>query len=77
MRNTLLIVFGIILLVALLAGAFYWYQFRPSEIRKICAKQAHDKVNALVDSQGFKSVAEASKFYDTSYTICIQEHGLK
>ena len=55
------IIFGVIILL-LLAGTFYWFAWRPSNIRKNCYKEAkiiEAKINALNGYIPFgKSVTE-------------------
>lgn len=33
----------VLILVSILAGAFYWYQLRPSQAKKFCTHWAVDK----------------------------------
>jgi hypothetical protein len=61
----------VILLV--LGGAFYWYEYRPSAIRQECHKYAVDK--AQEDS------GDHGRFYDEDYDFrfkyCLQKNGKK
>ena len=51
----------VILLV--IFGLFYWYEWRPSEIKKECAEKTQKSV--LV-----------SKLHDNLYNQCLRENGL-
>lgn len=35
--------------VLVLAGIFYWFFYRPEQIRKMCYKEAQDKWSKIVD----------------------------
>lgn len=50
----------------LLASWFYWFQYRPSEIRSYCDWEAKSK-----------SYWRVTKSYDANYTSCLHEKGLK
>lgn len=75
---------SIILLVAVILGVvFYWYEYRPAQIRKIC----HEKVVGEIKNV-FKNVPnkiEAMKFeqemmktdYESLYKQCLRESGLE
>lgn len=49
--------------LALVAGAFYWYEYRPSQIRAEC--------NHLAESKG-----GASKYKEERYVSCLNSKGL-
>lgn len=55
----------IILILAVLAGAFYWYEWRPTQIRKECNQKSYNI------AQGYSVV------YDTLYVGCLSEKGLQ
>lgn len=57
-----------VLIIWLLAGAFYWFQLRPIKIRTVC------------DDAGKTGAAKhnnASKAYDFYYAQCLHNSGLK
>jgi len=54
------IIFTVIIITA---GLFYWYEWRPNEIRKNCANETK------------KSVI-LSKLHDNLYNQCLRENGL-
>ena len=53
----------IFIVVIIVTGLFYWYEWRPSEIRKNCAIKTE------------KSVL-ASKLHENLYNQCLKENGL-
>lgn len=58
----------IILIVIILGAGFYWFQWRPSEIKKECSKYED------------KTVKSNSYYTDTTkneYTDCLHKSGLK
>ena len=57
----------IVIFVALLflAGWFYWFQYRPSEIRSHCHNKVREKRRVT------------SKYYKAEYDACLHEKGLK
>ena len=52
------IILAVVLVAA--AGAFYWYEWRPNEIEKECAKRA----------------VKTPSIYDVRYEVCLREKGL-
>lgn len=57
----------ITLILILVAGYFYWFQWRPSQIRKDCAEKYPTNL-------GMKSDIDKAK---TNYDHCLHEKGLK
>lgn len=54
----------VILILVILGITFYWYEWRPSEIKKECIDVAKDK------TMGF------GKLYESYYKNCLREKGL-
>lgn len=50
----------ILILLAVLGLAFYWYEYRPSQIKKECYEVAKQqaKVNYLLSDEGIKEAQE-------------------
>jgi len=61
----------IIVILILLFGCFYWFQWRPSQIAKLCNKEAVEK--AILVDDGIQAI----KIYDAMYKACLREKGLK
>ena len=61
----------IVLLVGcgILAGGFYWFELRPTSIRKNCYDYAYPTKNLLLKDQ-----QDATEAY---YLKCLRENGLK
>lgn len=76
-KNVLLTIVG----VAIIAGGlFYWFQWRPSEIRKECSKIALD--GAIKEHKSdypyeTRTGIYSNKAYNSYYDICLQRKGLK
>ena len=64
MKKVLVILMGILLF----GGLFYWFQWRPSEIRKECDQIAWSRL---------KEYNETLDWYDYKYTQCLHSKGLK
>lgn len=78
----------VILIVVILGGAFYWFQWRPSQIRKDCYKSSIKSAQKL-----YKDRAELGQIYvddkqiedgwyqisdfDYNYNACIISKGLE
>lgn len=55
----------IFIVLATIAGAFYWFGWRPSQIKKECANQA-------LEIGGFTGAGS----YDQKFERCLHEKGL-
>lgn len=70
----------VILLVVILGLAFYWYEWRPAQIKGKCSQRATEGVNiTLRGPVGFLEKLHPClrKSYDQCYEICLQEKGLE
>lgn len=74
MKRTIFSSVIVILLVILGSGIFYWFQIRPSEIRKECSKETKIRVQQEEDAPGEPNYT--SKQVNNWYRICLIEHGL-
>ena len=63
------------IVLSLITGWFYWFQWRPSEIRKECAKVSEDKINNLTDDSQNRAIY-TEKLFNSLFQACAQEHGL-
>lgn len=78
-----------LLIILSLAGAFYWFQIRPAEIRKKCSDPA--KALSVITNRSGKGQTEAevketilesgkgipSSLQENLYRHCLVIHGLK
>jgi len=62
------------LAVILLGVAFYWYSYRPSKIREMCASEA-TRNNGWSNSTG-DFYASLKTDWDYLYQRCVRGHGL-
>ena len=69
MKKTILA--GIIILVFVGLGLFYWYQVRPLKIRIECGEEAH-----RLEEREFNPDYPAC-YYEPFYRKCLKEKGLK
>lgn len=65
MKKNKIIILGTLFL---LAGWFYWFQWRPSQIRSSCDQIAWDSAIKYYDDR---------EDYDWKYTQCLHSKGLK
>lgn len=63
----------------LLAGWFYWFQWRPAQIRNSCDRIAWDDAISKTYDPYWKNYREEldQKEYDWKYTQCLHSKGLK
>ena len=67
-----LIIFASIALILL--GAFYWFQYRPSQIKKDCEQQTKDKISGKVFA-GI-SITQYLSLREEVYNVCLHSKGL-
>lgn len=61
---------GILLLAV---GAFYWYEYRPTQIKEMCSSEARFDSRAIGEPD---DVARQS-FIDSYYSDCLMRFGLR
>ena len=67
----------VIFLIIILAGCFYWFEYRPSQIRRECIKGADAKVKSyslLPFNNSYEKQSQRSYEY---YRNCLRERGMK
>lgn len=62
--KTIIWIIGILLAICLFGSLFYWYEIRPSEIRKSCDNYARNKYQTYDN-------------YKAAYTACLHKEGLE
>jgi hypothetical protein len=69
----------VILIIAVLGGMFYWFQWRPTSIRKSCyrvsvknAQAAYKETNPNAE-EGYVNFNTMDRFY----IYCLQKNGLE
>ncbi len=79
----------VVTLVIILGFSFYWYQLRPSQIVKVCEKQAED--SSLADLRNLSNLniqngvtadtqtadKQYNDYYNMRYQKCLRENGLE
>jgi len=70
----------VILIILLLVAGFYWYEWQPSQIRKMCAEQAAKWADIPIGE--FKPdyserAKEWNATYDPNYKLCLNRNGLE
>ena len=61
-----------LMVVLVIIGWFYWFQYRPSRIRAECSKTMMRAALETSDTVGKYS----QKTYDSYYTICLTRKGI-
>lgn len=63
-KGIIVIIISALLLIIIGVGCFYWYEYRPSQIRKGCSKELRETERSL----------EARELF---YKTCLREKGLE
>lgn len=67
----------ILLAVLLLSSLFYWFEWRPTQIRNKCSFEADVAyVRLQISPSNITTQAEADDFKNMVYLGCVQEKGL-
>ena len=77
--------FVIVLALLVLASAFYWYELRPSSIKKDCFNKAdiakQNAINAdnnvVMDGRLTITRADYDKIFKDEHDKCLMENGIK
>jgi hypothetical protein len=72
MTKIMKIIHGLVILV-ILGFAFYWFQWRPAQIRKECASSFY----VVNPNNPYASDYEQIQLYNANYINCLNAHGLK
>lgn len=83
MDSRSVVALGAVMLIVGMGLAFYWYEYRPSQIRATCetqsAEQAAEFLRQLMGKQPPKGLeglySQANK--EAYYLSCVREHGLE
>ena len=76
----------IVIVVALLGGIFYWFQWRPTQIRKTCIKTIEASKNEKGNDgyltneafeQRLREIKSGESFDESSYNKCLLGYGLE
>jgi len=78
---------AVLFLLSLGIGLFYWYEWRPSEIKKECVNMAKEKATKLLKTRselsGYNKYDDEIKKglylrddYEALYQNCLRENGL-
>lgn len=62
-----------IVLLLIVAGAFYWYEWRPTKIKGRCSAEARFDRGAMLELDDFKRQEFINMYYDD----CLMRFGLK
>ena len=74
-KYKLILPITVLILVIILGGIFYWFEWRPSQIRKNCT-------NLVSNQKGFNAQKFADElsgkiyFDETAYKKCLRENGI-
>jgi hypothetical protein len=74
---------GVFILVISMGVAFYWYEYRPSQIRSFCERQSIEQAQEFFkqitgkkpskDSEGLYNIDNKEAYY----LSCVREQGLE
>lgn len=67
------------LVLLLIGGAFYWYEFRLQKIHQNCNSKSESKVLEALEAPGdlISGFDDFQDFYDYLYSSCLREQGLQ
>lgn len=66
---------GVLFVIVLLIGLFYWYEVKPNSIKNECSEVAENKVSKT-KFYGFGEEAEKARDYEAYYKQCLHKNGL-
>lgn len=64
----------LIILVLAIGGAFYWFQLKPSQIRKICQEKIEKQDRELLESATKNKILNGE---GDIYDVCLRKYGLE
>jgi hypothetical protein len=64
--------YKLIVLLLLIAGAFYWFEFRPSTIKTACESDTHS-LDTKSKASGDLVTMTQLNFH---YSACLHQHGI-
>ena len=64
---------ALVLAVLVVGVAFYWYEYKPRQIREACSADAHFDARASSEMDDVKRQAFINRYYDD----CLMRFGLK
>ena len=65
----------LIIILILLSGSFYWFSWKPTEMRKKCFQESDNVKTLMIKAR--KSDEEINYIVDSIYEDCLKSHGLK
>lgn len=72
--------FGSVFAILILCGWFYWYQYRPTEIRSTCALDASSRAfftnKEAAETKGIDRIRIENESFETYYMLCVRSKGL-
>lgn len=63
--------------VILVLGVFYWFQYRPAELRKDCTVSSIERAKRNGKEQGLQKDHYFSEIQQGMYRECLQQNGLE
>lgn len=72
---------GLVVTVLIFAGWFYWYQYRPMDIRSTCAIQTSQRAfgtagESATSTRGMELMHLQNELFETYYLLCVRSSGL-
>lgn len=67
----------VFLIVVILGVSFYWFQWRPSKIKKECSKYPDTTTTSVKTYDGIGGGSSEKKETTNPYVDCLHKNGLK
>ena len=76
MQNSKIWIATIVIIVLILVGIFYWFQLRPTKIRKECSRIVNNR-EGFIPGKFAAEYTGKTYFDEEGYRKCLLEHGLE
>ena len=76
MKKSLIIGIFSFWIVVVLVGSFYWFEYRPNDIRKECADKTYEHIEKTKEDIYDDTLVGATQSYKFLYELCVHRKGI-